>query len=520
MPIDPKTELEKPLGSFDVTISAWGAAQPDAPALADSTTTLNWGELDQLTSRIAARLQADGLGNGQAVAVLGTTNISFTLAYLAAIRAGGCAAPLTISATPQQLIAMLRDSGARHVFVESAKLAELPREDLAAMSIIFLDGPQDGIPGIMDWIADAGTNHSPVIPSATDPFNIIYSSGTTGTPKGIVHSHEMRWRQMAGGFGSIFSTATRTLVATPLYSNTTLAAVLPTLCNGGFVRVMEKFDSARYLQNAAADRTTHTMLVPVQYQRLMAFEHFDEYDLTSYAVKFCTSAPFAAELKADIVKRWPGAMVEIYGLTEGGVVCMLHAHAFPDKLHTVGQPITGHELIVIDEDGNRLPAGSKGEMVGRSPTMMLGYKGQPEKTREMHWLDETGNIWFRTGDIGIIDADGFVEIVGRAKDLIISGGFNIYPKDLEELLEANPAVAEAAVVGVPSIQWGETPVGFVTAKHGIMLDTDAVLADVNGQLGKTQRLSALYPIDEMPRSHIGKLLKTELRARISALERN
>jgi acyl-CoA synthetase (AMP-forming)/AMP-acid ligase II len=216
-------------------------------------------------------------------------------------------------------------------------------------------------------------------------------------------------------------------------------------------------------------------------------------------------------LKADILKRWPGGLVEIYGMTEGGVVCMLQAHHHTDKLHTVGQPVTGHELIVLDEEDNRLPTGSKGVLTGRSPTMMSGYKNQPEKTREMEWRDEDGNIWLKTGDIGIVDDDGFVSIVGRAKDMIISGGFNIYPKDLEELLEMQPEVAEAAVVGVPSDNWGETPVGFVRLKDAAA-SPDNILARVNEQLGKTQRISILYTIDEMPRSHIGKLLKTELRA--------
>ena len=143
--------------------------------------------------------------------------------------------------------------------------------------------------------------------------------------------------------------------------------------------------------------------------------------------------------------------------------------------------------------------------------MMSGYKTQPEKTREMEWRDEHGDIWLKTGDIGIVDEDGFVSIVGRAKDMIISGGFNIYPKDLEELLELQPEVAEAAVVGMPSEAWGETPVGFVRMRNNA-ISPDAILDRVNAQLGKTQRISVLYPIDEMPRSHIGKLLKTDLRA--------
>ena len=278
---------------------------------------------------------------------------------------------------------------------------------------------------------------------------------------------------------------------------------------------MEKFDALAYLGHAQTDKTTHTMLVPVQYQRLLAHADFGNYDLSSFIVKFCTSAPFAAELKADVLKRWPGGLVEIYGMTEGGVVCMLQAHHHPHKLHTVGQPVTGHELIVLDEDDNRLPAGSKGVLTGRSPTMMSGYKNHPEKTREMEWRDADGNVWLKTGDIGIVDEDGFVSIVGRAKDMIISGGFNIYPKDLEELLEQQPEVAEAAVVGMPSDAWGETPVGFVRLRNESS-SPEAVLERVNKQLGKTQRISVLYPINEMPRSHIGKLLKTDLRVLAAA----
>lgn len=511
-------ELEKPFGDFGALVGAWGIEKAGEPALADSNKILHWGELSSLTSRIAAQLQRDGLARGQAVAILGATNIQYALVYLAAVRAGGCAAPLTTSAAPGQLTAMLRDSGAMHLFVDAAKLADLAGHDLGDVKIAMLDQAVDGHPALQDWMAEEGAVFEAVTPVETDPFNIIYSSGTTGTPKGIVHSHAMRWHQMAGGLKSIYSRDTRSLVSTPLYSNTTLAVFLPTICHGGFARMMEKFDVARYLDHAQADRTTHTMLVPVQYQRLMAFERFDDYDLTSYIVKFCTSAPFPAELKADVVKRWPGGLIEIYGMTEGGVVCMLQAHNFPDKLHTVGQPVTGHELIVLDEDDNRLPPGSKGILTGRSPTMMSGYKNQPEKTREMEWRDEDGNIWLKTGDIGIVDEDGFVSIVGRAKDMIISGGFNIYPKDLEELLEEQPEVAEAAVVGMPSQAWGETPVGFVRFVGGIEGSTDEVLQRVNAQLGKTQRISILYPIDEMPRSHIGKLLKTELRELAAAME--
>ena len=506
-----EAELEKTFGDFGALIAGWGEAKPDDRALADSMTELTWRDLAALTARIAAQLQHTGLKRGQAVAILGTSNVPYALVYLAAVRAGGCAAPLTTSAAPAQLAAMLKDSGAAHLFVDAAKLADLDGLDIGDVKIIMLDTAVGNHPALHSWMAYEGASFAALPPAPTDPFNIIYSSGTTGTPKGIIHSHAMRWHQMAGGFKSIYNRDTRSLVSTPLYSNTTLAVFLPTICHGGFARIMEKFDAVAYLGHAETDRTTHTMLVPVQYQRLMVHPDFGTFDLTSFIVKFCTSAPFAADLKAQVLKRWPGGLVEIYGMTEGGVVCMLQAHHHPDKLHTVGQPVTGHDLIVLDEDDNRLPAGSKGVLTGRSPTMMSGYKNQPEKTREMEWRDENGDIWLKTGDIGIVDEHGFVSIVGRAKDMIISGGFNIYPKDLEELLEQQPEVAEAAVVGMPSEAWGETPVGFVRMRDNAV-SPDAVLDRVNAQLGKTQRISVLYPIDEMPRSHIGKLLKTDLRA--------
>ena len=504
------TELEKSFGDFGALIGAWADEKPDDRALADSADELTWREVASLTSRIAAQLQRDGLQHGQAVAILGNSNIQYALVYLAAVRAGGCAAPLTTSAAPAQLAAMLKDSGALHLFVDAAKLVDLDGMDLGNVKIVMLDTAVGDYPELTQWMAEEDATFTATSPAATDPFNIIYSSGTTGTPKGIIHSHGMRWHQMAGGFKSIYNRETRSLVSTPLYSNTTLAVFLPTICHGGYARIMEKFDALAYLAHAQNDRSTHTMLVPVQYQRLLAHPDFGNYDLSSFIVKFCTSAPFAAELKADVLKRWPGGLVEIYGMTEGGVVCMLQAHHHPNKLHTVGQPVTGHELIVLDEDDNRLPAGSKGILTGRSPTMMSGYKNQPDKTREMEWRDEDGNVWLKTGDIGIVDEDGFVSIVGRAKDMIISGGFNIYPKDLEELLEDQPEVAEAAVVGMPSEAWGETPVGFVRLRDAAA-SPEAVLARVNKQLGKTQRISVLYTIDEMPRSHIGKLLKTDLR---------
>jgi acyl-CoA synthetase (AMP-forming)/AMP-acid ligase II len=343
-------------------------------------------------------------------------------------------------------------------------------------------------------------------------FNIIYSSGTTGTPKGIVQPHQMRWAHVARGENYGYGPQAVAMVATSLCSNTTLVSVFPCLAKGGMLVLTEgRFDPAAYLALAQDARATHAMLVPVQYQRLMALPEFGRFDLSSFHMKFCTSAPFAAKLKADILARWPGGLVEYYGMTEGGGTCILEAHKFPQKLHTVGKPSEGHDIRVIDEEGRELPAGEIGEVVGRSGAMMTGYQNQPAKTREAEWYDPQGQRFIRTGDVGRFDADGFLTLMDRRKDMIISGGFNIYPSDLEAVLREHPAVAEAAVVGVPSAEWGETPIAYVVPNDSVARTEDELLRWVNGRVGKTQRLARLQFIDELPRSAIGKVLKRELR---------
>lgn len=514
MTLNPVTYLEQPFGHLAELINAHAINQPDRIALDDGEDKLSWAETAALVNRVAAQLQADGLKKGQAVSILGTTTIRYAVAYLGAIVAGGCAAPLTTSATPKQLANMMVDSGAMHLFIDSAKRAELFESgiDLPPLKHIMMDVAKDGAPLMYDWMAEEGAITIDLKVGPKDPFNIIYSSGTTGTPKGIVHSRQMRWYQMAVGENSGYGQPGQvSLFSTPLYSNTTLGIFVATVAYGGTSIVMRKFDSQRWLELAQENCATHTMLVPVQYQRLMDFEGFDGYDLSTFTHKYCTSAPFSAELKAEVIKRMPGGLIEVYSMTEGGVVCILLAHEYPNKLHTVGIAWGGSEVITVDEDLNRLPSGEMGELVGRSQTMMSGYQNQPEKTEEASWYDENGDRWQRMGDIGKVDEDGFITLMGRSKDMIISGGFNIYPRDLEEALLAQPDVADAAVVGIISKQWGETPVGFVVAEEGVSLSLDALKASTNAELGKTQRLSELHLIDELPRSHIGKILKTELR---------
>ncbi|HEY6179445.1 MAG TPA: AMP-binding protein, partial [Kofleriaceae bacterium] len=302
------------------------------------------------------------------------------------------------------------------------------------------------------------------------------------------------------------------LVSTPPYSNTTLVSLLPSVALGGTTVLMPRFDVAEFLRLAERHRVTHAMLVPVQYERILRHDGFDRADLSSFQVKFCTSAPFSAALKAEVLRRWPGGLVEYFGLTEGGGTCILVAHEFPDKLHTVGRPAEGHDIRVLDDAGRELPAGEVGEIVGHSPlSMMLGYHGRPAETAAIEWRDPTGKRFYRTGDLGRFDADGFLAIVGRKKDVIISGGFNIYPVDLEAALAAHAAVAEAAVVGVPSARWGETPVAFVVLAAGHSVDGETLRTFANARLGSTQRIADVVLVPALPRSPIGKVLKRELR---------
>ena len=504
--------LASDFGTLAELVHAHAQAAPERPALRDPQHTLDYRELDALMDRVAAALQREGLREGDAIAICAASSVHYAAVFLGALRAGVAVAPLAPGSAPASLAQMIADAGARLLFVDAAAAGALGAPAPGAARRIALDDSAAGTP-LPEWLAPTGAVPRAANISPASPFNIIYSSGTTGEPKGIVQGHGMRWAHVRRGARYGYSADTVTLLSTPLYSNTTLVVFFPTLANGGCVVLMPKFDAARYLQLAQQDRVTHTMLVPVQYQRLMAHPQFDSFDLSSYRFKFSTSAPFNAPLKADVLKRWPGGLVEFYGMTEGGGTCILEAHLHPDKLHTVGTPAEGSDIRLIDDDGIEVPRGSAGEVVGHSAGMMTGYHGQPHKTREAEWFDPSGKRFIRTGDVGRFDEEGFLTLFDRKKDMIISGGFNIYPSDLEAVLREHPAVADMSVIGVPSTQWGETPVAFVVRRPGDDTAAAALLAWVNERVGKTQRLAELHFIDELPRSAIGKVLKRELRDR-------
>ena len=506
----------QPFGTITDLIRAHAIDEPRRPAVRSGESLLDYAGLDQSMDRVAAALQRDGLTVGDCIAVCAASSIEYVATFLGALRAGVVVAPLAPSATADSLMRMQQDADAKLLFIDASTEAAVGPAAVGSTPRIALDDSHVGR-SFNDWLAPPGTRPAPVDIQPTLAFNIIYSSGTTGEPKGIVQSHAMRWAHVVRGATYEYGPRTVTLLSTPLYSNTTLVVFFPTFSFGGCVVLMNKFDAAGYLALAQAVRATHTMLVPVQYQRIMARPDFNSYDLKRFKFKFSTSAPFSAAVKADVLKRWPGGLVEFYGMTEGGGSCILEAHLHPTKLHTVGPPAATSDIRLIDDDGNEVAKGEAGEVVGHSPGMMTGYHKHPDKTREAEWFSPDGKRFIRTGDVGRFDEDGFLTLLDRKKDMVISGGFNIYPSDLEAVLRQHPAVADASVIGVPSEQWGETPVAFVVCRPGPQHINEAGLRDwANERLGKTQRLAALHFIDELPRSAIGKVLKRELRDRHAA----
>jgi long-chain acyl-CoA synthetase len=490
---------------------------PDRVALISGESQLTWQALDERLDRAARAFIDAGVAPGDGIAVLSQNSIEYVEAFLGALRAGACVVPLPCLASKESLQLMLDDSGAK-VLLWSELYADVATS-LGGSRITtraVLDGAGEGT---LTWSAFTAAARDPVpeIPIAVnDAFDVIYSSGTTGTPKGIVHSHGARKASYGGSRARYFGDDTVNVIATPFYSNTTCITWFLTLAQGGVNLLLGKFSPAAFLDAVKRHGATHAMLVPVQYERILGAPEFASADVSTLRYLFSTSAPLRPSVKERILAETGAELVEIYGLTEGGAVTVLEARQHPDKLATVGIAAPGCEIRVVDEAGKDVPAGHTGEIIGRSANMMSGYLNRPDDTSAMLHRDERGVLYFKTGDIGRLDGDGFLQLLDRKKDVIISGGFNVYASDLEAVLAVHDAVLEVAVVAVPSERWGETPLAVVALKPGASATAAELIDYTNARVGKAQRLSAVEFIDELPKSAIGKVLKRELRDRFAA----
>ncbi|CAA0111607.1 Long-chain-fatty-acid--CoA ligase FadD13 [Halioglobus japonicus] len=492
--------------------------QPDKVALLEDGRARTWGESISRIYRMANGLVALGVQPGDRVALLSRNSMAYSEMFAAILVAGACAVPLQSMISEQSLDLMLRDSNAK-VFVVSRDMAALTaqfltdHEQILAGGLLGFDFEDEQFSALESWLATHADSAPGIALSGDAEFNVIYSSGTTGIPKGIVHSHRTRQALGTGLMNLGITADTVTLVATPLYSNTTITTWWPTLCAGGTMVIMPKFDAAGALQLIQQHRVSAVMLVPVQYDRIMGLDSFGDYDLSSLQVKFSTSAPLRAALKSDVIDNFPGELVEFYGLTEGGVGTLFIGSIArqQSKLGSVGPALPGAVLKIIDEQGRALPVGEIGEIVGRSGSMSDGYLNREEANTEMHWYDTDGLLYYRSGDVGYLDEDGWLYLSDRRKDMIISGGFNVYATDLELVLLEHPEIHEVAVVALPSNAWGETPLAIVVREPGATSDETTLKEWANGKLGKLQRISQLVFADDLPKSSIGKVLKRELR---------
>jgi fatty-acyl-CoA synthase len=495
--------------------------QPADTALRFMGRTTTWGELDERVTKLAGALSRRGVGFGDRVLILMLNRPEFIESFLAVNKLGGIAVPVNFRMTPPEIAFLVSDCAARVVVTEAvlAPVATAVRDLDATLETVIVAGgaTEGGILGYDDLIAEPGESPAPVDIPNDAPALIMYTSGTTGRPKGAVLTHV----NIAGQAMTFLFTNGVDLnhdvgfIGVPLFhiagiGNTIVGLLLgrPTV-----LYPLGAFDPGALLDVLAEEKVTGIFLVPAQWQAVCAAQRANPRELKLRVLSW-GAAPASDTLLRDMTETFPGAQIlAAFGQTEmSPVTCMLLGEDALRKLGSVGKVIPTVAARIVDEDMNDVPVGQVGEIVYRAPTLMAGYWNNPKATAEAFH-----GGWFHSGDLVRRDEDGYIWVVDRKKDMIISGGENIYCAEVENILAAHPAIAEVAVIGRTDEKWGEVPVAVAAVKDQTLslADLDEFLTE---RLARYKHPKALEIVEALPRNPAGKVLKTELRQRYAAAQ--
>jgi len=462
-------------------------------------------EQQRAAGRVANALRRLGVRVGDRVVVLLPNCPEVTQAYAGILRLGAVIVPVVFLLSADEVQHILADSEAK-VVITSSELAS--KVDGWTGSLVLVGGGAEGA-AWDEFIARESDVASIVERGDADLAVILYTAGTTGRPKGVALSH-----------GNLASNARAAASLYELDRDAWALSVLPlshsyglTVMNAGNILgtravLLRWFTPDRVLETIERFRVQSMAGVPTMYVYLLNYPDADRFDTSSMRSWGSGAAPLPLEIVQPFETKFGGRLMEGYGLTEASPVVSAHRLSGVRKLGSVGQPIPGVEVAILDEADRPLPTDEPGEVCVRGPNVMLGYYRLPDETAEA-----LRNDWLHTGDIGRIDEDGFLYIMERKKDLIIRGGFNIYPREVEEVLYAHPQVAEAAVIGTPDSLMGEEVIAFVALKRDVTADADELIRFCQAHLAKFKCPKQVRFVAALPKSPIGKILRKELRAR-------
>jgi acyl-CoA synthetase (AMP-forming)/AMP-acid ligase II len=488
--------------------------RPDHPAIVFKDHRLTFSEFNRRVNRLANALLSLGVNKGDKIATILPNCLELLEVYWAVAKMGAVVVPLSTLTRGKGLANLLRDSDVATVvtnrdFAEelNAIAADLP--GIAADRYLVTGNEvAQGYRSYNELTASATDNEPPAIEiNDDDLFNIIYSSGTTGQPKGIVHNHYIR-AMYCTLFASAYRIRPESIImhAGSIVFNGSFLTLMPSMYVGATYILLEQFEPKAFIETIRRERVTHVKMVPSQIVAMINAPNFSAEALESLEMIGTVGAPLHLQHKEKLNSVLPGRFYELYGLTEG-FVTILDKNDYEAKANSVGAPPPFFEMRIIKEDGSEAVTGEVGEIVGRGPILMPGYYKRPDLTGQA-----IINGWLHTGDLGYVDEDGFLFLVDRMKDLIISGGCNVFPRDIEEIIVQHPAVREAAVFGVPSEKWGETPMAVVILRQVGAISEDELRDWINERVdSKLQRVNAVVFMADFPRSTAGKTLKRVMR---------